>query len=258
MIYKLTSILLLTVAFFSCNNEDVDSCTDNCIYYSFNESEKQILNADDAIYGSIGSTFTLYLNSINDPRFYFNSMTDSYPVNVTDNKNGEYTINFTEASRFIVIIEYYLEKNSLENKLFRFYINLQTDSTYQILNNTCVIDVENDSLKNIISTEVRNIYMPLELCSYKLSYEYYDTNTETASGNLIYSSIGVENEHYEGSFTKKKDSINVQYNNLNLDFTRIKRNSTYYLKQDLTGIFKTKYSLDTINEISITSEVLIK
>lgn len=260
MTYKLTItyIILLTTFLLSCNNDDEDSSINNCVYYSFNESEKQLLNADDTLYGSVGDVFTLYLSSINDPIFYFNSMTDPYPVDVTDNENGEYIISFTEAARFIVIVKYYLEKNSIEEKLFRFYVNLQAkDTTYQILNNTCIIDVENDSLKNIISTEVKNSYVPLELSSYKLSYKYYETTTGKASGSLVYNSIGVKNESYEGSFSKDNNLINMQYNNLNLYFTILNQNSTYYLKQDLTEIFKIKYSLDKINEVSITSEVLI-
>lgn len=254
----LFSILLL-MFLLSCKNDDTDSSMNNHIYYSFNESEKQLLNADNIVHGSVGDTFTLYLNSINDPILYFNAMTDSAPVDVIDNRNGEYTINFMKTAWFSVIVKYYSEKNSTEEKSFRFYINVQAkDFTYQILNNTCIIDIENDSLKNSISTEIKNSYIPMELSSYKLSYEYYDTTKETANGSLVYSTIGVENKNYEGTFTKEKNFINMQYNGLNFYFTILNQDSVYYLKQDLTDIFKTKYPGTTINKISISSKVLIK
>ncbi|MCC8096687.1 MAG: hypothetical protein LIP05_15980 [Tannerellaceae bacterium] len=144
MIRKRIHLLLglLSVLYLSCNNEEKNLYIEDITYcsYSLGTAEKQQVLNGDTIACLLGETLFIYVDSMEEPMVYTQS-----PVELEKNDNGEYVYSPTEPLLTPIAMKF------LEGEApvyFYFYIKVEVwDVTYLIVENSCLIDVEKDSLK---------------------------------------------------------------------------------------------------------------
>ncbi len=216
---------------------------ENTEIYYFAGNEKQIISQNDTLSLNLGSTLTIYIDSVDNSNMYTQS-----PIKITENNNYSYDCYAQQSALAGVML---LWNNDSEWMMF--YINvLPSLVQYYVLETNCTIDVANEALKEMIQIDLENNYIPLyEII--KLTY------TTSNSGNIEIEYKSTE-ETIKGLFSEDDSGINMIYNGeehyFSINYVGIIGIEEYSMTQDLTETFQTKYPTETINRILTSTTVL--
>lgn len=240
------SLLLPTLAMggWSCQNNKEDVLPEGIInneeIYYYQNNEKQIISPNDTLSLKLKSTLTIYMDSINTPQIYAQA-----PIEIQENNNFSYDCYARELALSGVMMVW--ENNT---KSMIFYINISPLYTYFYVGETnFIINVTDEALKDIIQEELITNYIP-NYSAIKLSY-----NT-LHDGDLTF--VYKSEEIAEGSFRENGTNIDLLYKDHSNTIQYVGKNSEneYAITQDLTGIFKTQYSSENIQEVMVITTLL--
>ena len=240
------------------NNEESTNLKTE-ISYSINGGDKKVISQNDTITASLGDTLIVSVNTNGvNMGLYGNNNLD-----IQESGNSEY-VCVVKASGITTVGDFtYTEDssedssdNSSEDLIFNFFIKASSKKyRYVVIKDpTYVVNVENETLKSTIQTELKSV-SPLNIFSY-----YKLVCTSLQGGELVY--ITTAKDTISGTFASsnvlKMNDIAMSYNGSVYNFTLEKATDTqfadgYYLKQDLTEKFRAMYPSETINEVSVSA-----
>lgn len=255
MIKKILFILLFPVLIFTACSDSHDDDNEQAVtYYSINNSEKLLIQSGDIISVFADDYIVFYI----DPSESCPLILTDDSVKLVDNGNGIYVCRASGVFESHVI---FIFGEGDDAVTLYFYIHSQQkDPTpepeepgtlYYIIDSETAINVEDESLKGAIQSDIDNDYTP-SFFSIKFIY----TTPRSGEVKIFYKSTG---ETVNGLFNENESGINVTYNNKEYHyyFEHIGPGvEVCTMTQNLTDIFKIKYPLETINEILVVTTVL--
>ncbi|MCC8096685.1 MAG: hypothetical protein LIP05_15970 [Tannerellaceae bacterium] len=240
-------LCLVGLIVWSCHSEEdiieePDNIDTEIMIYYLDGNEKHIISSNDTLTLSLASTLTVYIDSIDDSKLYAQS-----PVEVLKKDIYSYDCYARQAALAGVM---FFWNNETAWKMF--YINvLPIYIQYYIVETTCIIDVENESLKNMIETALLNSLL-LQYSEIQLSYYTLE------SGDIILKNQ-TKKETIYGSFIEDNSSFCMLYNEEEYFFSVHYTGEgieQYVITWDLTPIYQTQYPSEVMNEILLVSSVL--
>ncbi len=262
----LTSIFILfSILFFflSCEKDseqvNINTGEENIkIYYTYKDSNKQLASDDDTLTISLGDTLSLSIEIIEITDIE-NAELDSVRIFITDNfeteETGSYEYLCVAKETGLGAIITLVSGSELPSDLIDYlYVNISYCS-YSFLvveEPSFIIDVGNESLATKIKAELKDNYAPGFIDNYRLTCSTF------YGGDLQL--ITARNDTITGTFTSsdvfEMEDITMNYNNSCYNFTLEQKEEDsdfFYLKQDLTEAFRTKYPTETINKVTINT-----
>ncbi len=221
------------------------------IYYSYEDTSKQLISDNDSITVDLGDTLLVFVEISDIDTSFINLISSGFETEKM--RDLEYSC-VAKKTGLGTIAAYSSDLSS--DLLTNFFVVIPSVSyTLIIVENSFIIDVENESLETTIHNELEDAYEPDTVSIFNLSC------TTIEGGDLQF--ITNQKDTITGTFTSSNiinmNDILMDFNNYSFNFEVEKYESSRYyryLKQDLTEEFRTKYPTETINEITVTSLAL--
>jgi hypothetical protein len=255
---KFLNITLLLIVFcllMSCN-KDNEPGTENLklelYYYSPLDTSKHLVSDTDTLAVSLGDTLFLSLDVTGDYRRY-----NVFAARFEYEETGDLTYQFIARETGLGYINAFVNSRSdnISDASIDFFVDISSFSYIIVLVEESVlnIDVENESLKSGIQTELEDAY-DLEFPG------HYTLTCNTFTGGDL-QLVTAEKDTITGTFTTSTvfdlTDVTLNYNNsvytCTLEGSVPDPNYYFLLKQDLTDEFRIKYPSETVNEITITT-----
>ncbi len=251
-------ILFVSILFFCvCCKEDKEEDTNENgvkleIYYSYKDSDKQLISQNDTITVNLGDTLSLFVEVTGE---YFGLWGDK-SLEIQETGNREYSCVTKKTGIATIGSLAYGDTEISDELLFNFFVKVPSITYSYIVfgDPTFVIDIGNENLKNVIQTE-------LEDSCILAFFSYYKLECNTINGgSLLYRTASADT--IMGTFSSSNiynmTDITMNFNGSTYNFTseedkESKLINGYLLKLDLTEKFRAKYPAETINEVSITA-----
>ena len=248
-------IFLLPVLFLLLRCEDDDEPTTNLeakieIYYTYGDSINQPIENKDTITVDLGDTLSVFIELTG-------IESDAVELAGTDNFEIEKTgdLEYACVAKGTGVGDIAAYSSDLSSNLRKnFYVAIPSFSYLFLIveEPVFVVDVENESLKTEIEAE-------LEDDAPNINDRYWLSCDAVDGGDLLV--VTDEKDTLDGIFTSSNviemTDVTMYYNNSSYNFTLEESEEKgylwWYLKQDLTEEFRTKYPSETINEVTITT-----
>jgi hypothetical protein len=253
------SVLCLFVSCSKDNEPEKPEAPKLELYYTYQDTTRHLLFDNDVITINLGDTFSLFADITNitgDNLVILGKNSFEYE------KTGDSSYQFAaQKAGLFNMGAFTYDQETGEDFITYFDVNVPS-FFYEVFtaeDPVFNINVETESLKDAIQTELEDTYAPKFLYLTRITLT---CNTITG-GDLEF--VTAEKETVTGTFTTSNvfdlTDITMYYSNFVYAFTLEKKSDIgpahYLLKQDLTEEFRAKYPTETINEVTITTLSLI-